>query len=145
AWSALPAVIGCLTLTFILWVGLRDRELAYVAQRTAAATDALATEVKRQVDQQILRVERLARERADKQDAEFSIWKANTQQLFDESRSFGCVMIELLDAQGRNTWYYPTDRNEFAAGFNHHDVPARDAALLSTAHTPYDPAVSATT
>ena len=45
AWSPMPAVIGCLTLTIILWIGLREREQAYVNAKAQASLDAPANSI----------------------------------------------------------------------------------------------------
>ena len=41
-WLPIPAVAGCLGLTFFLWLGLRDQEQVYLATSAETAGDALA-------------------------------------------------------------------------------------------------------
>jgi len=41
-WSPMPAVITCLTLTVVLWIGLRERELVYLGINTKIAIQSLA-------------------------------------------------------------------------------------------------------
>ncbi|MES2220303.1 MAG: hypothetical protein V4587_04975, partial [Acidobacteriota bacterium] len=66
AWSPMPAVIGCLTLTVILGIGLRERERDYLKTRTQNAMASLAQTIKGSFDQQTSEFERLARSWADK-------------------------------------------------------------------------------
>jgi PAS domain S-box-containing protein len=126
SWSPMPAVVGCLTLTVILAISLREREMSYMRQRTQIAADAFASEVNAQLNQQTTYFERLARSRAELPDAS---WQADAQRQFSTSRLVGCVLISAVDTRRRTTWFYPAEDNEFAVNFDHSSSEVRNAAI----------------
>ncbi|MBP9914479.1 MAG: hypothetical protein KBF26_13850, partial [Opitutaceae bacterium] len=52
AWSPMPVVIACLTLTLILWIGLRERELAYLGAKTQTSMETLAIQISSELERQ---------------------------------------------------------------------------------------------
>ena len=65
AWLPMPAVVVSLTMTLIFWIGLQERELAYLDASTTTAADQIATTVKSVVDGQMNLLDLLARNEAD--------------------------------------------------------------------------------
>ena len=61
SWTPMPAVIGCLTLTVILWVGLRNREKTSLEQRNQTSATQLGLQINNVLEQQQAQIERLAR------------------------------------------------------------------------------------
>jgi PAS domain S-box-containing protein len=143
AWSPLPVVIGCLTLTIIFWIGLRERELSYLTGKTQTALDSLATAVKREFDDQTNQVERLARRWGDGSDNTPLVWELDAKTQLAESGRMGCVSIAILDASFRTRWIYPAG-NEGSVGLDHAATPERrEAAGRAAARK--GPVLSATT
>ncbi|HUR60099.1 MAG TPA: PAS domain-containing protein, partial [Opitutaceae bacterium] len=144
-WSPMPAVIGCLTLTVILWGSLGDRERVTLRQKAQVTSEALASEIKLQLDQQTNRFERLAGRRADTPDTAVGAWEADVQSQFEESRHLGCVLIAYVDTTGRTRWYYPTTGREDAVNFDHMTVEQRANALTLARRPPFNPVISVST
>lgn len=124
-WSPMPAIVGCLTLTVILSVGLRERESSYVRQKTEATSKALATEISVQLNHQANSLERLARRRADSAENTAAGWAADVRDQFAASDDYGCVTIAYVAATLRTMWCYPTEGNEGMARFYHATMEAR--------------------
>ncbi|HWA85467.1 MAG TPA: response regulator [Opitutus sp.] len=148
AWSPLPVVIGCLTLTIIFWVGLRERESVYLAARTQISMDTLAEAINSEFFRQSADLERLARLWGDlppESKAEDRLRTLDAQnQWEDSSANLGCVAISVLNADGRAVWVYPPDQNVTEISYNHNDDPIRRAAI-ETARTGRATVISGTT
>ncbi len=143
-WSPMPAVIGCFTLTVILWIGLRERERYYINQRTQNAMASLAITIKGELDNELNQFERLARSWGDRPenavvDQQFEAGR----QLTEESGARGCVSIAYIDAARRTVWIYPTAGTEGAVGFDQGSVPGR-AAAIDAVRASGVPAISST-
>src|ERR1019366_3008188 len=116
-WSPMPAVIFCLTLTVILWVGLRERERAFTTERTQTAMNSFAASLKLTLDEQTHQLETLARNWGDNTDSEAS-WPASAaEQIAQRSGPFGCTSLSYVDGSHRTVWAYPAAGNEGAVGF----------------------------
>jgi len=148
AWAPMPAVIGSLTLTLILWIGLRDRESAYQQARTETVADQLATAIKYEVESQAVAMDRLARNWADGPAQNSVIWETDAKQQLDtsreRSRQLGCIAIAYLDAAGKTRWVYPRAGNEAENDFDHMSDRFRREAI-EAARAEGQPALSATT
>jgi PAS domain S-box-containing protein len=117
AWLPMPAIIFSLTLTLIFWIGLREREIAYLNAKTANEMDQVATTVKSAVDQQMNLLDRLARNGADNPDTNIVAWQTDAASFFEESKELGCVSIALVDSVDSRLfahWSYP--ENSGASG-----------------------------
>ena len=148
AWAPMPAVIGCLTLTLILWIGLRERERAYLENRTQTAMDRVATEIHSAIDLQRTAFERMARDWSEGSADNHALWEAAAAQKFSdaqgESKDLGCVSIAFVDTAERTRWIYPDHGNEGALNFDHLSDPRRRDAI-EEARSKGASAVSATT
>ena len=131
AWAPLPAVIGCLTLTVILWVGLRDRERLILNQRTQSSLTQLGLQIANTLDQQATQIERLARSWSDGGDSSSAVWDADATRQMITSSELGCVKIALLSPSLRTSWIHPLAGNEAFIGFEHVTVEERRTALES--------------
>ncbi|MFI5356046.1 MAG: ATP-binding protein [Opitutales bacterium] len=129
SWSPLPAVIASLTLTFVLWVGLRERELVYVSSKTQTAMDALAVQINAEIERQSNDIEKLARRWGESMSDSPVLWEADALTLLSAPDNYGDVSIAHLAPNLRNTWVYPAAGNEAALGYNHADDPVRAAAI----------------
>jgi len=151
AWAPMPAVIGCLTLTLILWIGLHARERAYIDVQTRQAMGELARAIDSSIEHQENAFERLARDWGDAPDADTrslelrEVADAQTQMRdTDGAGVYGCESIAYVDTAFRTRWIYPSEGNEWAINFDHLSVAARGDAIAE-ARDARAPAVSATT
>ncbi len=145
AWSPMPAVVGCLTLSLILWVGLRERETAYLGAKTQTSMDTLATTINFEFDRQAAAMERLARMWGDASTRADAVWETDARTQWDDSsRALGCVLIAIVSPEMRTTWFFPHEGNEAYLDFDHGTVEARRNAI-DAARVTRSPVVSATT
>ncbi len=132
AWSPMPAVVGCITLTIILWIGLREREQAYLASKTQTAMNTLATTINFELSRQAAAMERLARIWGDLQanssdEARLREIDAHNQ-LEDSSKALGCISIAVVSPEFRTIWAYPQEEADETMSFDHRsDEVRRDA------------------
>ncbi|MBS0630490.1 MAG: PAS domain S-box protein [Verrucomicrobia bacterium] len=141
AWSPMPAVIGCLTLTIILWIGLRERELAYVGAKTQTSMDTLATTINFELERQATAIERLARMWSDLPTTSEAVWETDASRQLDESsKALGCISLAIVGPNLRTQWIYPPD-NSALLQFDHLSDDARRAAI-EEARLSHGPAVS---
>ena len=144
AWTPMPAVMLCLTLTAILWIGLRERERTYLGSKSKNAINLVATEFSRVLDSQTNHLERMARRWGDGPDRAFSGWDTDAKAYLADARELGTDTLAFVNPAGRTVWIYPAEGNESAANFNHTSVDERRAAF-ENARTSGGPVVSATT
>ncbi len=145
SWSPMPAVIGCLTLTIILWIGLREREVTILAGKTQTSMDTLATTIKYEFDRQASAMERLARRWADASDRAELIWESDAETEWrGSSASVGGVSIAVVNPELRTVWAYPPLERPAAISFNHADNEVRAEALEHARHA-RRPVISGTT
>jgi PAS domain S-box-containing protein len=142
AWSPMPAVIGCITLTIILWIGLRERERYYTDQRTQNAMSSLVLTIKSEFDQQTRDFERLARSWGDGPENATALRQADAGKQLSDSSEHGCVSIAYVSPQRRTLWIYPPIGTEGAVGFDQGSDESRRAAIDAASSLPV---VSATT
>ncbi len=147
SWTPMPAVIGCLTLTLIVWTGLRERERVGLENQTNEAMKGLAMTIHAKIEEQNDALERLARSWAEAPEYDTIIWEADAHTQLDRSNAagaYGCQSIAYLDSSGQTRWIYPRVGNEWAIDFNHLSVAARSEAIAD-ARAKGHPSVSATT
>ncbi|MES1166701.1 MAG: PAS domain S-box protein, partial [Pseudomonadota bacterium] len=143
-WAALPAVITCLTLTLILWIGLRDRELVYLGTGTQIAINSVATRTETDLTRQKTAVEHIAASWSQSAENATAIWEIDAAT---QLRDFpACLSVAWVDSSLRTRWVYPLQGNESMLGFDHagdrETGPARSAAL-NAARTTGGAAISA--
>jgi PAS domain S-box-containing protein len=144
AWSPLPVVIGCLTLTLILFIGLGQREASYISANTVTEMNRLVTNVQAELDRQLNQVERMAARAMNRGPATEVMWEADARSQWPYAADKGCRMLEYLDDRGRTAWVFPREKNEGALGFDHATQPERRDALAEARRT-LNPVFSATT
>jgi PAS domain S-box-containing protein len=144
-WSFMPAVIACFTLTVVLSVGLRDREITFTRAKTLNAMDRLAIDIKDKLDRESSQFERIARRWGDGPPNAISAWEIDAKtQLAEVSEDLGCLSIHFVDLKFQTAWVYPRLNNEGAFGFNHAAAEDRRTAMQKAA-TSGAPTLSATT
>ncbi len=145
AWSPMPAVVGCLTLTIILWIGLRERETAYLGSKTQTSMDTLATTINFEFERQISAMEHLARKWSDITPGAELAWSVDAQQQWDDSsKNLGCVSIAVVSPALRTVWAFPADQADTSVSFDHSLNEVR-AAALNAAAVSGGPVMSGTT
>jgi PAS domain S-box-containing protein len=143
AWSPLPVVFVCLSITAILWIGLRQREHAYVTQNTQARAEQFALRARELIEKQSAQLERLARAWGDLPGLPLSTWDADARRLLTEGAAeLGCHALGVVDAAFRTVWIHPGAPSGAPLGFNHGEVPERLAALRLAAAGHGAPAVT---
>jgi PAS domain S-box-containing protein len=140
-WVAIPVVIGSLMLTLILWMGLRENEVAYLNIKAETAVDGLAQAVQYTVDKETSSFERMARNWADAPENDSAIWEIDATTQMRESAPVGCVSIAALDNSGHTLWASLGDVG--ALNFDHFSDPTRRDAIESAISLGH-PVVSAT-
>ncbi len=144
AWSPIPVVTACLTLTFILWMGLRAREHGYIGAKTQASMEGFATAINYELDRQKSLTERLATNWGAGEENATTVWETDAHLQMDELGQHGCVALDWVSPGLRTTWVYPQKDNEGASNFNHRQDEMRRSAL-EQARTGKTTVVSATT
>ncbi|MBS0663196.1 MAG: PAS domain S-box protein [Verrucomicrobia bacterium] len=141
-WLPVPVVTACLTLTLIVWIGLRAREEGYIGARTQTAAEGLATAVNYEIERQRAEVGRLAANWS--QDPPLPADRnADAELKMQELAPLGCAALLQLGADQHTRWVYPAAGNEAALNFDHHADPVR-AAALDRARVRRDTTVSGT-
>jgi PAS domain S-box-containing protein len=127
-WAPLPAVMACLTLTVVLWIGLRTREQSYITQTALTRADQFAAQSRDLLERQENQLERLARAWADRPE-DPQQWETDAaRQLAQDFAGFGGLSIAFLDPAGRTRWIHPAAVPS-AIGFEHLGVAERRLAL----------------
>jgi PAS domain S-box-containing protein len=144
SWAPIPAVTACLTLSLILWIGLRAREYGYLGAKTQSSMEGLATTINYELDRQKSVIERLAVNWGNGQANATSVWETDAHLQMDELSQLGGVSLGLVSPDYRTTWVYPRKDNEAAFNFDHRQDPVRFDAL-ELARTRKTTAVSGTT
>jgi PAS domain S-box-containing protein len=151
SWSPMPAVIGCLTITVLLWVGLRVQEQNYTKTATLGVVESYAIEAKVIFERQANLLDRMVRDwERDELPPDFddntTRWDADALEYLNQSGAaeVGGLSVSFVDPSLRTRWVYP--RPAFAAllGFDHSAHEPRREAIESAARTK-SPQFSATT
>ncbi len=128
-WSPMPAVIASITLTVILWVGLRERELVYLGARTQTAMDALAIQINSELEGQANDIEKIARNWGEAEQNNPVIWEADAITLMSTAQIYGCDSIAFVNTDLRTIWVFPQVGNEIKVSFDHSSDEVRASAL----------------
>src|SRR5688572_2284592 len=112
SWSPMPAVIGCATVTVILWIGFRAQEQVYTNTTTLSVLEALAIESKALFDTQANVLERSVRAwEAGPPPLDESVrttWDAEALQFLDRNQQgageFGCLSLAFVTPDLRTAW-----------------------------------------
>jgi PAS domain S-box-containing protein len=127
-WAPLPAVIGCLTLTIILWIGLRERERVYLGTNTQIAINSLANSTDLEFRRQSNALEHIAQAWSHSQDNSFALWEASAVE--HQQNAVSCVSVALIGPDFRTRWVYPLKGNEAAVNFDQLSDDRRASALI---------------
>jgi len=126
-WVPLPIVVASATLTFLVWIGLRDSETLHIAANTHLALRDFAAAIGREIEHQRDVVERIAQQWGQAGDLSEAEWNNDIKALRREV--MGWQAIYRLDPQMRTVALEPERGNETLIAYNHGSEPARRAAL----------------
>jgi len=110
AWVPVPAIVACLTLTIILWLGLREREFSFIQTGTRDHMDKTIEEVVREVEQQEGEFKQQARIWSDFDDNDFQLWESDAEIMMrpgQNAPTIGCISIAYVDPSLHRRELYP--------------------------------------
>jgi PAS domain S-box-containing protein len=124
SWSPMPAVIICLALTSVLWIGLRARELDYLGANTQTTINSLAIAIDRELKQLSTDVDdRLAAPWSRVAEDSAALWEVYGALFFSAVKDNGGTAVAWVDPRPdlslRTRWIYPVKGNEGAISFDH--------------------------
>ncbi|MDB6128847.1 MAG: multi-sensor hybrid histidine kinase [Verrucomicrobia bacterium] len=129
SWSPVPVVTACLTLSVILWIGLRAREHGYIGAKTQTSMEGVATTINYELERQKSFIERLASDWGNAPENATAVWDSDARLRMDELTQFGCVSLAWVGPNLRTTWVYPLKDNEGAFNYDHRQDEERLNAL----------------
>ncbi|MBI5381642.1 MAG: response regulator [Opitutae bacterium] len=133
SWVPMPFFIIGLTLTSVLFIGLRDREAAFLRTNTQNATDNLVNAIDREFQQIANDVnDRIALpwSRATGE-APSAVWDSIARPFHDANKDAGCIAISWVDLSMHTRLVYPREGNEGSLAFDHITQKVRNDALLA--------------
>jgi PAS domain S-box-containing protein len=124
SWLPMPAVIICLSLTSVLWIGLRARELDYLGANTQTTINSLAITIDRGLKQLTSDVDdRLAAPWSRVTEDSDALWQVYAALFFSAAKDSGGTAVAWVDPRPdlslRTRWVYPLKGNEGAISFDH--------------------------
>jgi len=124
SWSPMPAVIVCLSLSVVLWIGLRARELDYLGADTQTTINSLAITIDRELKQLTSDVDdRLAAPWSRVAEDSDALWEVYAALFFSVVKDNGGTAVAWVDPRAdlslRTRWIYPLHGNEGAISFDH--------------------------
>ncbi len=136
-WAPMPAVILCLSMTVVLWIGLGEREQTFIAQVTQTRIEQFAIQIKGSLDRQASEIERLlARPWGNQNENNFLTWDADVRKQMrgtgagdGGSAEIGCLSIAFVDLSLRTVWVYSLLGTDSSRGFDHASISERRTAI----------------
>ncbi|NUQ01514.1 MAG: PAS domain-containing protein, partial [Armatimonadetes bacterium] len=145
SWSPMPAVIGCLTLSVVLWIGLRERERTFTSTNTMSQMDQFVVQIKDAFDKQASQIERIARKWGDGQEKAESVWQTDARQMLElGAGELGGLSIALVNARRRTVWSHPGSESGQTRDFDHTQSAER-SATIDLAESTRGPQITPTT
>jgi PAS domain S-box-containing protein len=129
-WLPMPAVIACLTLTIILWIGLREREQVYLGAKTQTSMETLAIQISSELERQTAAIERLARNWGNEIPSK-PVWEVDSGLHLHDADQVGGRSLAWIRIDFRTRWIYPLAGNEALLAFDHSLEPARHEAITA--------------
>ena len=127
AWAPLPAIIGCLTVTLVLWISLRERERRFVGLDTQEQVNKLVSDTRGELGKRLTQVSTVVAEWSKPSSSE-GLWISDysgLKNLFPD-----LVTLEQVNPVSRRTiWFQPEKGNEGMRNLDHGADPARKTAL----------------
>lgn len=109
--------LGCLVLVVMLWLGLRERQRAYVNARTQTVLNQFAAASVVDLDAQVAQLERLARQWADHPEYPRENRDGDASLLLVAGQQLGLLSMTEFDTNGRAVWTFPENaQNSLPSG-----------------------------
>ena len=132
-WLWLPAVVAGVTVSFLFWVSLKEREIAYVNQTTQLTINHIATLYSSETETQIDNLRGMAARWADVGGTPQSLWEKDVRAQFEAFPSY--QLISWVDASSHTVWFWPGKGNEDGASLDHTLDPLRRHAANAARET----------
>ena len=129
-WAPVPPVITFFTLTIILWIGMRERELLYIGTNTQGVINSYGSNIEfewRQIASQL--EDQLVAPNEHASTVPTPQWERDAERFLDSKRALGCQAVHWIDPDWKTILIYPSKGNEANRGFNHASDEARAMAL----------------
>jgi PAS domain S-box-containing protein len=134
SWAPMPPTIICFTMTVILWIGMRERELLFIGNSTQNALNGYAAAIENergQVDDYI--TERLVAGWNRQLPERTDLMVQEAASLYEIRRESGCVFVEWISPSLVTQWTWPRARSGTPVGFDHSTDERRASALRAAA------------
>jgi PAS domain S-box-containing protein len=135
SWSPMPPVIACFTLSVILFIGMRERELLYLSSTTqntlnsvVAATDLGWKDLENEINDYMASPWSRSNETEMGRENDGAV-------VFNQLSEFGCMSVSWVDLSLHSRWVYPRAGNEEALAFDHMSDEVRALAIKETNST----------
>ena len=126
-WLPMPVVVASTMLSVILWIGLREREHAYLGNTTQITLNSLASSINTEFEHEMATLERYSRQWGQFSDLSPVIWETDARMMLNDTPD--CSAILWISPMRRTIWAYPSHGNEALNAFDHDSEPERRAAL----------------
>ncbi len=133
SWLPLPVALASVTVTLIVWIGLRDRERLYLFTTTQNTLNGYASAVALEFDRESADIERLARRWSQLNPITPVVQEADAVTFIGEGT--GIRTLSWVSPEGDTVWFYPQAGNETLLGLNHLGDPVRSEAIRQAAET----------
>ncbi len=128
-WLWLPAVVAGVTVSFLFWVSLQERETSYVNHTTQLTINHMATLYSSEVETQIDNLRGMGARWTDAGGPAPAVWEKDARAQIEAFPAY--QLINWVDTNARTTWFWPSRGNEDAAALDHTGQPLRQQALAA--------------
>ncbi|MFA5266224.1 MAG: PAS domain-containing protein, partial [Opitutaceae bacterium] len=129
-WSPMPFMIAWFTMTVILWIGMRERELLFLSNNTQNSLNGIASMTDIELKQIANEVENHLSSAWSRTPADMApSWDADATSFYELRNGYGCVSVGWVDPSWRTRWIFPREGNEASLSFDHMSVEARANAI----------------
>ncbi|MFH1496543.1 MAG: ATP-binding protein [Verrucomicrobiota bacterium] len=127
SWLPLPVALASITVTLIVWIGLRDRERLYLFTTTQNTLNSYASAVALQFDRESSDIERLARRWSQLDPITAVVQEADAVTFIGDAT--GIRTLSWVSPAGETLWFYPSRGNETLLALDHFSDPVRADAI----------------
>jgi len=135
AWLWLPVTTAGATLTLLLWVSLREREVAFTHSTTQLAINNLATLYRSEIQAQLNNLGGMAARWTEAGGTPQANWEKDAAALLAGSPA--CRLVSWADSSLHTRWYWPRAGHEDAVSFDHGSDARRRLAMTQARGSPW--------
>jgi len=132
-WLWLPAVVAGVTVSFLFWISLKEREISHVNDTTQLTINHIATLFSSETETQIDSLRGMAARWADTSATPLSQWEKDARAQFEAFPAY--QLLSWVDGNSRTIWFWPGKGNEDAASLDHARDPLRQRAMSAARGT----------